>query len=235
VLARIETQAPGPKRLVNDAHVIRVHAGPAATGSCGGFGRRVYVRGDIDVFPAGQSCTWIDDAPTTSLVIELPRTAFLTPPRPRHKFRDATMEHLAWAVASELEAGELRTRFRDGIARALVAHLGRIASLPPTEDDERAARFDEGRIRRIEQAIELGLGESLTIEHLARVVGLGPTHFKRVFRATFGTTVHAYVVRRRVSRARELLATATLSRAEIAARTGFADQSHMARWLRRIG
>lgn len=100
-------------------------------------------------------------------------------------------------------------------------------------NERESVRFDEGRTSRVEQAIEAGLAGPLTIEHLARVVRLGPTHFKRVFRATFGTSVHAYVIRRRVERARELLANdAELSRAQVAGRTGFADQSHMARWLR---
>jgi AraC family transcriptional regulator len=38
----------------------------------------------------------------------------------------------------------------------------------------------------------------------------------------------------RLQRAIELVREAELSLAEIAARTGFADQSHLSRWVRRV-
>jgi AraC family transcriptional regulator len=41
-------------------------------------------------------------------------------------------------------------------------------------------------------------------------------------------------MRRRVARARELLAEGKTSRADLALATGFAHQSHMARWLGRV-
>jgi AraC family transcriptional regulator len=46
-------------------------------------------------------------------------------------------------------------------------------------------------------------------------------------------TVHRYVVRRRVERARTLLLQGELKASEVALASGFAHQSHMARWMRR--
>ena len=47
-------------------------------------------------------------------------------------------------------------------------------------------------------------------------------------------SIHAYVMHRRVERARAELADGRRSLAEIALAAGFADQSHMARWMRRV-
>jgi len=46
--------------------------------------------------------------------------------------------------------------------------------------------------------------------------------------------IHAYVVERRVERARGLIAAGELPLAEIALAAGFVHQSHMARWMRRL-
>jgi AraC family transcriptional regulator len=47
-------------------------------------------------------------------------------------------------------------------------------------------------------------------------------------------TPHRYVVHLRLQRAIELVREGQSSFAEIAARTGFADQSHLSRWVRRV-
>jgi AraC family transcriptional regulator len=47
-------------------------------------------------------------------------------------------------------------------------------------------------------------------------------------------TPHRYAVRLRLQRAIELIRDGQLGLAEVAARTGFADQSHLSRWVRRV-
>jgi AraC family transcriptional regulator len=47
-------------------------------------------------------------------------------------------------------------------------------------------------------------------------------------------TPHRYVVHLRLQRAIELVREGRSGLAEIAARTGFADQSHLSRWVRRV-
>jgi AraC family transcriptional regulator len=46
--------------------------------------------------------------------------------------------------------------------------------------------------------------------------------------------VHEYVMRRRVERARALLVAAAMPAGQVALAAGFAHQSHMARWMRRV-
>jgi transcriptional regulator GlxA family with amidase domain len=49
-----------------------------------------------------------------------------------------------------------------------------------------------------------------------------------------GMSPHRYVVHLRLQRAIELVRDGRFGFAEIAARTGFADQSHLSRWIRRV-
>ena len=88
------------------------------------------------------------------------------------------------------------------------------------------------QLRRLFDLVEANLDQPLTIEALAREAGASSSHLRHWFKQATGTTVHRYVVRRRVERARLLLLQGTLSASEVALQTGFSHQSHMARWMR---
>ena len=78
------------------------------------------------------------------------------------------------------------------------------------------------------------LDESIDVETLAGIACLSPFHFSRMFGRSVGMTPHRYVVRLRLQRAVDLVREGRHELAEIAARTGFADQSHLSRWVRRV-
>lgn len=69
---------------------------------------------------------------------------------------------------------------------------------------------------------------SLALADLARACGLSRYQLIRAFAKATGMTPHAYLVQRRIDRARALIADG-VSLAEAAAGSGFADQSHMTR------
>ena len=78
------------------------------------------------------------------------------------------------------------------------------------------------------------LDEPIEVATLADIAGRSPFHFTRVFVRCVGLTPHRYIVHLRMRRAIELIRDGRMGLAEIAARTGFADQSHLSRWARRI-
>ena len=82
--------------------------------------------------------------------------------------------------------------------------------------------------------VEENLDGGLTLEQLAEVAGMSIPHLTTLFRRTMGQSVHAYVMERRVQRARALLLERKLTIAQVALETGFAHQSHLARWMRRL-
>ena len=84
-------------------------------------------------------------------------------------------------------------------------------------------------LRSIEEYIDLHLEKNLGVEELASHLGISPSYFARSFRSSVGLAPHAYVMRRRLLRAQELLANTDLPLIDIALATGFADQSHFCR------
>jgi AraC-like DNA-binding protein len=74
--------------------------------------------------------------------------------------------------------------------------------------------------------------EVIHIADIAAAAGLSETRLHALFRERLGTTPHTTLARMRLDTAQHLLATTSLSIAEIAVRTGHADQSALTRQLR---
>jgi AraC family transcriptional regulator len=89
-------------------------------------------------------------------------------------------------------------------------------------------------LKRLDDFIHENLAEPLDLDCLAAVVGCDRYCFARSFRSFVGITPHRYVIRLRLDRARTLLRRGKDSLAEVAAATGFSDQSHLSHWIRRI-
>ncbi|WP_334174973.1 AraC family transcriptional regulator [Pseudoxanthobacter sp.] len=91
-------------------------------------------------------------------------------------------------------------------------------------------------LARVTAFVEAHLDRPLTIADLAAVAGLSPYHFARMFRASAGESPHAFVLARRIARARDMIARPprgeALSLAGIAAACGFASQSHLTQRFR---
>jgi AraC family transcriptional regulator len=90
------------------------------------------------------------------------------------------------------------------------------------------------QLRRLRDYVVAHLDEPIGVEALADLAGRSPFHFTRVFTRSVGVTPHRYVVHLRLQHAIELVREGRSGFAEIAARTGFADQSHLSRWVRRV-
>jgi AraC family transcriptional regulator len=119
---------------------------------------------------------------------------------------------------------EVANNFVDGL---IARHTSKSAS---------QARGTLGKdvLMRIKDYVFAHIDEPIEVSTLASMAGRSPFHFSRVFTRCVGMTPHRYVVHLRLQRAIELVREGQSSFAEIAARTGFADQSHLSRWVRRV-
>lgn len=117
--------------------------------------------------------------------------------------------------------------------------FGRIRSLA----DEILFRLsEECRRRRTDacrHAVDMGVRlleseecDALSVEDIARRIGVSEVHFRRLFRAGMGMSPTEYRTCVRVSRAKALLKQNILSLTEIAARTGFASTSYFIKVFR---
>lgn len=147
-------------------------------------------------------------------------------------------------VTSALEdvelAGHLRLAHRaaergdrlaaSSLLRTSLAHLLRVNARPGLR-----LRPEPAAGRAVADARDIlhqRLVDPPRLEELAASVGASPFALLRAFRAAHGLPPHAYLNQIRVQHARALLATG-LAVAEVAARTGFADQPHLTRHFKR--
>lgn len=87
-------------------------------------------------------------------------------------------------------------------------------------------------IRQARELLHEHCSDSLPIAAMARQLGLHPVYFARAFRQAFRCTPGEYRQRCRLREALQLLRRSTLSLVEIAASTGFCDQSHFSNAFR---
>ena len=80
-----------------------------------------------------------------------------------------------------------------------------------------------GHLRRARDLIDLRFAEPLDLSQLAAEAGFSRYHFARSFKDAFGETPGAYLSRRRVERAKDLLRSANLTVTEVCMVVGFSS------------
>jgi AraC-like DNA-binding protein len=89
---------------------------------------------------------------------------------------------------------------------------------------------------RIITYVESNYDRPISLRHVAEVMGYSPCHLTTMFRRATGTPITAWIVRRRIEAARQLLAAGTISVAEACERVGFSDLCYFTRqFVRHVG
>lgn len=88
------------------------------------------------------------------------------------------------------------------------------------------------RLQRVRNYLEANCHLDLDNDALARLANYSPWHFIRAFRAAYGETPHACLVRQRLERARNLLCSSPLAIAEVALASGFENRCAFSRLFR---
>ena len=90
-----------------------------------------------------------------------------------------------------------------------------------------------GQIRSVATYVEAHYDEDITIPQLVKMTGMSETVFKQTFAKVFSMTPGHYLTTIRLNAVRRLLETTDKLLSEIAAETGFFDQSHLSRTFKR--
>jgi AraC family transcriptional regulator len=93
--------------------------------------------------------------------------------------------------------------------------------------------LDKALLMRMRDFIMANLDRPIDVAMLARMALRSQFHFSRAFARSVGVGPYQYVIHLRLQHAVELVQDGRLGLAEIAASTGFADQSHLSRWMKR--
>jgi AraC family transcriptional regulator len=118
--------------------------------------------------------------------------------------------------------------YRESLSTALAAQLARTL-----RGEARAAVALDPRIRRAIDYIEAHLSDAISLDTLAATAAMSRFHFSDVFRRSTGLSPYAYVVARRMEKAKVLLSTTRLPVANVAWRLGYANAAKFARQFRR--
>jgi AraC family transcriptional regulator len=207
------------------------------------------VAGSINVIPAGSSVLWRRQGSMDALFIDLEPSLLArvaaesfdfdssrTVLPPLHGLNVPELRSGMLAVDAELRAGSVGgSLLAESFATVLAVHLIRHVTGSQREVVAADGVLPHYKLRRVIEYIMGNLGGNPTLEQMAAVVHLSPYHFARQFKAATGLAPHQYVISRRVERAQDLLRTDSgLSLAEVAFRSGFANQSHFCFHFKRI-
>lgn len=120
------------------------------------------------------------------------------------------------------------------IARVLVARIISKYSTNFSENLNTEAGLSVPLLQRTFDFIDENLHRRIVVDRLAVIAGVGAAQFARLFKRTTNVTLHQYIIKRRVERARDLLIDTDMPIAEIAHDCGFADQVHLTRFFGRL-
>ena len=89
-------------------------------------------------------------------------------------------------------------------------------------------------MRRVDEYMEAHISKNIELPMLSTIANLSIYHFAREFKRSTGVTPHNYLLRKRVERAKDMLARTNYSLTEVALAAGFSDQSHLSRHFRQM-
>lgn len=124
---------------------------------------------------------------------------------------------------------------RDVTARLLIEALAETVRLHLVDQfgggavrRSRRRRFDRLTRARLMEYLEYSFDTEISLAALAELADMTVSEFSATFTADFGSTPYQFVLDRRIHRAKELLATTTMSITDIGMAVGFSTPSHFA-------
>jgi AraC family transcriptional regulator len=142
--------------------------------------------------------------------------------------------HILGALVAEADVGNPGgLAFVEALAAGLSRQIALHAGVEPAAAPRVRGGLSAAAKRRTLEIMESHLNSNLSVDLLAREVGLSPAHFARAFRESTGRAPHRYLLTMRLEQARRLLESPDAMLSQVAQRTGFADQAHFTRLFKR--
>ena len=204
--------------------------------------------GTINISPPGIEGTWEATASSRAAVLMI-RPQFIARAIEEHwgadsqsveitkqfLIRDPVIETITLNLARDAEGGSpggrlYAERACEFLAHHLIYRYSNMSKTPPPT----AGGLPSRRLKLVLEYIEDTLGKPIKLRELAALARVSIRHFERAFRQSTGTSPHAYVMDRRLQKARELLVDQPeLPIEQITFRLGFSSSSHFSSAFRR--
>lgn len=230
-------------------HEINVTVGgKLTTVKCSASGKRVVTKagaGNVCLTPAGQpvSASWNKPLDNMGILLD-PDFVRRTAAENRfgsdfefaeiYKNEDLLIQHIGLALLAEAGAENPAGRlYAESLTQTFILHLLKNYSTAKSISENASGGLSGYKLRRVEEFINAHLGADLSLAEISAVADLSQFHFARAFRKSTGLTPQQYLMRQRVERAKQLLAT-DLPIVEISLQTGFKNQSHFTTLFRKF-
>jgi AraC family transcriptional regulator len=145
---------------------------------------------------------------------------------PRLFFEDTALWQTALKIGRLLDAPDANNRLCLEALGIILAHeLVRPDTAPHRTEPRARGGLAGWQKRTVVDFIEENLAENISLAKLAQLIQLSPYHFCRAFKQSFGAPPHRYHTRRRIDRAKALLANPDESVTSIGMTIGFSETS----------
>lgn len=146
---------------------------------------------------------------------------------------DTLTEALALALIDELSGGDANRAYLDDLMHLLLCRMLRLHA--NVYDITGCARHSLApyRLRRAFEFIEENISSPIGVADIATASGVSPYHFSRAFRQATGRPPYAYLLDRRITVAKAMLAESSAPLTTIARQCGFTSLSQFSRVFHR--
>jgi AraC family transcriptional regulator len=206
--------------------------------------------GNLVLVPAGQTTYWrarSDHTPLSKLSIHL-QPELVTQIAESSELNgdrielmgcfsryDSHLYQIAMMLLAELKSGGIMGElYVESLTQVFVIHLLRhYSSLQPALTEPIGTIIADlhsltpSRLQQSIDYIHAHLNGDLSMAQIAGSVNSSPTYFASSFKRATGISLHQYVIKQRVERAKLLLETTDVPIANIASQVGFSSQSHL--------
>ena len=153
----------------------------------------------------------------------------------RHELFDSKVSDLTLEVARQTMAGLPDGRlYVQGLTLSLLGLMAERYSTGTRKPALKTQTLSARQMHILAEVMHHNLSGDLSIDELARHLGMSAHHFARLFKASYGVTPHRYIQTLRLNTAAETLAQhANTPIAVVAATCGFSSQSHLTELMKR--
>ncbi len=153
----------------------------------------------------------------------------------RFAHTDTQLRELLLSLAHEIKTGLPNgVMYAEALSMAVIGWLSQHYRASKNSPRRTSRKLSPRHQSRIEAYVEEFLDTDITVDKLAALAGISPSHFFLLFRASFGLPPHQYMMKRRVEKAARLLKSEPdRAISDIAISTGFSSQAHLTKIFKR--
>ena len=187
--------------------------------------------GDVHIVQIRLHASFLRQVASETMVGESDRIELV----PTFQTRDSQIEAIATLLLTALHQASSSNRlYTDSLANVLAVHLLQNHTTTRTELPTYEGGLPQRQLIQILDYIDAYLGREIALADLAKLVGMSPFHFGRLFKQSLGLSPYQYLQQQRVERAKQLLKQTDKPIVEIALACGFNSHSHLGRKFRQL-